>query len=85
MPWFNIPEILLGTDHPLTWSLLARRNPKVYNSTPCKVRAITRAQRKTWERERVDNIAADAGDGAVSKQLSLQHPLAALQQGRVMV
>ena len=35
------------------------------------VRAITRAQSKTRERERVDNIAADARDGAVSKQVKL--------------
>ena len=36
----NAPEILLGTDHPLTRSLLAGRNPKVYNSTPYKVRPL---------------------------------------------
>ena len=30
----NDPEILLGTDYPLTWSLLAGRKPKFYDSTP---------------------------------------------------
>ena len=35
----NAPEILLGTDHPLTRSLLAGRKPQVYDPTPCKVRA----------------------------------------------
>ena len=63
----NAPEILLGTNHPLTRYLLAERNPKVYDSTPCKVRAIYRAQSKTLERKKVDNVAADVRDGAVSK------------------
>ena len=65
----NAPEILLGTDYPLTRSFLAGSNPKVYDSIPCKVRAITRAQSKTQEREWVDNIAADSRDRAVSKQV----------------
>ena len=63
----NAPEILLGTNHPLNRSLLAGRNLKIFNSTQCKVRAITRAQSKTREKKQVDNIAADAWDGAVSE------------------
>ena len=60
----NIPEILL-TDHPLTWSLLVGRKPEFYDPTPCKVTAITKAQSKTWEKEQVNNIAADSRDGPV--------------------
>ena len=67
----NALEILLDTDHHSTRSLLVGRKPKVCESTPSKVRSITRAQSKTREREWVDSIAEDARDGAVSKQVKL--------------
>ena len=79
----NTPEILLGTGHPLTRSLLAGRKPQIYDPTPGKVRAITRAQRKTRVREWVDSIAADGRDGAVSKQVvKLAVPTSSLPAGQ---
>ena len=72
-------DILLGTDHPLTRSLLVGRK---HDPTLCKVRAITRAQSKTQEREQVDNIAADARDGAVSKQVKLAAPTSSPPAGQ---
>ena len=70
----DAPDILLGTDHPLTRSLLEGRRPKVDDPIPCHVRAITRAQSQAQEKEQVDNLAADARDGAVPRQVKLAAP-----------
>ena len=70
----NAPDILLGTDHPLTRSLLEGRRPKVDDPIPCHVRAITRAQSQAQEKEQVDNLAAGARDGAMPRGVKLAAP-----------
>ena len=70
----DAPDILLGTDNPLTRSLLEGRRPKVDDPIQCHVREITRAQSQAQEKEQVDNLAADARDGKVPRKVKLAAP-----------
>ena len=78
----NAPEIIIGTDHPFTRSLLAGRKPKVNNPTPYKVRAITRAQGKIQGKDQFDNIVTNARVWAVSKQVKLASPTSFHSEGQ---
>ena len=63
----DAPAILLGKDNPKARALLANRVDKKADSVPSLVRAITRAQDKVQQMERVVDSVADARDGALPK------------------
>ena len=60
----DAPAILLGKDHPKTRALLV---DKKADPVPNLVRAITRAQDKVQQKERVVDSIAGARDGALPK------------------
>ena len=68
----DAPEILLGTDHPVTRSLLTNRKIKLTDPVPTKARAITRAQSHAQSKGMAENKAADARDNAHPKTPSTQ-------------